>query len=239
MRRRPRHLRPPIAGFFSSPRPRLADMASELGKQGMLSQLGRLKDAGRITPTQVSIGKLSSVPSPSPSPASAGPSSAPPASRSSTRSCAREQPSVGAGLRGALRVRQLIIGQALTGERLPARCAWPQSRRITTRVGERRTTSRSLPSRRAAQTRDMGSHRGCAPACRRGRTTVRTPWSLGVVEGRGEQPVLEPLAAPQLGDVEARWTRRRSRRPASSPRNAGAGVVLAGLAPPSAGWPST
>jgi glutaryl-CoA dehydrogenase len=41
---------------------KLADMTLELGKGMLLAlHLGRLKDAGRITPTQVSLGKLNNV----------------------------------------------------------------------------------------------------------------------------------------------------------------------------------
>jgi glutaryl-CoA dehydrogenase len=47
---------------FQLTQAKLADMTVELGKAMLLAlHLGRLKDAGRITPTQVSIGKLNNV----------------------------------------------------------------------------------------------------------------------------------------------------------------------------------
>ena len=49
-------------GSFQLTQAKLADMTLELGKAMLLAlHLGRLKDAGRITPTQVSIGKLNNV----------------------------------------------------------------------------------------------------------------------------------------------------------------------------------
>jgi glutaryl-CoA dehydrogenase len=49
-------------GSFQLTQAKLADMTVELGKAMLLAlHLGRLKDAGRITATQVSIGKLNNV----------------------------------------------------------------------------------------------------------------------------------------------------------------------------------
>ncbi len=49
-------------GSFQLTQAKLADMTLELGKAMLLAlHLGRLKDAGRITPTQVSLGKLNNV----------------------------------------------------------------------------------------------------------------------------------------------------------------------------------
>jgi glutaryl-CoA dehydrogenase len=51
----------PLAGFQLT-QAKLADMAVELGTAMLLAlRLGRLKDAGRITPQQVSVGKLNNV----------------------------------------------------------------------------------------------------------------------------------------------------------------------------------
>ena len=51
----------PLAGYQLT-QAKLADMAVELGKAQLLAlHLGRLKDAGRITPQQVSVGKLNNV----------------------------------------------------------------------------------------------------------------------------------------------------------------------------------
>jgi glutaryl-CoA dehydrogenase len=51
----------PIAGFQLT-QAKLADMTLELGKAMLLAlHLGRLKDEGRLTPTQVSLGKLNNV----------------------------------------------------------------------------------------------------------------------------------------------------------------------------------
>ncbi|NUP52457.1 MAG: acyl-CoA dehydrogenase [Catenulispora sp.] len=51
----------PLAGFQLTQQ-KLADMALELGKGMLLAlHLGRLKDAGRLDPRQVSLGKLNSV----------------------------------------------------------------------------------------------------------------------------------------------------------------------------------
>ncbi len=51
----------PLAGYQLTQR-KLADMALELGKGMLLAvHLGRLKDDGRLTPEQVSIGKLNNV----------------------------------------------------------------------------------------------------------------------------------------------------------------------------------
>ena len=51
----------PLSGFQLT-QEKLANMSLELGKGTLLAlQLGRLKDAGRLTPTQVSVGKLNNV----------------------------------------------------------------------------------------------------------------------------------------------------------------------------------
>ena len=51
----------PLAGFQITQQ-KLADMALELGKGTLLAlQLGRLKDAGQITPERISLGKLNNV----------------------------------------------------------------------------------------------------------------------------------------------------------------------------------
>jgi len=51
----------PLAGFQLTQQ-KLADMTLELGKGMLLAlQLGRLKDAGRITPERISLGKLNNV----------------------------------------------------------------------------------------------------------------------------------------------------------------------------------
>ncbi len=51
----------PLAGFQLTQQ-KLADMTLELGKSMLLAlQLGRLKDAGRITPERISLGKLNTL----------------------------------------------------------------------------------------------------------------------------------------------------------------------------------
>jgi len=77
----------PIGGYQLTQQ-KLADMTLELQKGFLLAlHLGRLKDAGRLEPRQISLGKLNTPGRPSPSRDSAAPSSGPTASRSSTRCC--------------------------------------------------------------------------------------------------------------------------------------------------------
>ena len=75
----------PIAGFQLT-QAKLADMALELQKGYLLAlHLGRLKDAGAVTPEQVSVGKLNNVREALAIAREAGRSWAPTASRWSTR----------------------------------------------------------------------------------------------------------------------------------------------------------
>lgn len=77
----------PLAGFQLT-QAKLADMAVELVKAQLLAlHLGRLADAHRLRPDQVSVGKLNNVGRPWPSRDSAAPSSAPTVSPANTRSC--------------------------------------------------------------------------------------------------------------------------------------------------------
>ncbi len=103
---------------FQLTQAKLADMTVELGKAMLLAlHLGRLKDAGRITPTQVSIGKLNNVRE----------------SITIARECRTILGAAGITLEhsvmrhannlesvltyeGTSEVHQLVIGQALTGE---------------------------------------------------------------------------------------------------------------------------
>jgi glutaryl-CoA dehydrogenase len=103
---------------FQLTQAKLADMTVELGKAMLLAlHLGRLKDAGRITPTQVSIGKLNNVRE----------------ALAIARECRTILGAAGITLEhpvlrhannlesvltyeGTSEVHQLVIGQALTGE---------------------------------------------------------------------------------------------------------------------------
>ena len=105
-------------GSFQLTQAKLADMTVELGKAMLLAlHLGRLKDAGRITPTQVSIGKLNNVRE----------------ALAIARECRTILGAAGITLEhpvlrhannlesvltyeGTSEVHQLVIGQALTGE---------------------------------------------------------------------------------------------------------------------------
>jgi glutaryl-CoA dehydrogenase len=105
-------------GSFQLTQAKLADMTVELGKAMLLSlHLGRLKDAGRITSTQVSIGKLNNVRE----------------ALAIARECRTILGAAGITLEhpvlrhannlesvltyeGTSEVHQLVIGQALTGE---------------------------------------------------------------------------------------------------------------------------
>jgi glutaryl-CoA dehydrogenase len=105
-------------GSFQLTQAKLADMTVELGKAMLLAlHLGRLKDAGRITSTQVSIGKLNNVRE----------------ALAIARECRTILGAAGITLEhpvlrhannlesvltyeGTSEVHQLVIGQALTGE---------------------------------------------------------------------------------------------------------------------------
>ena len=105
-------------GSFQLTQAKLADMTLELGKGMLLAlHLGRLKDAGRITPTQVSLGKLNNVRE----------------AIAIARECRTILGAAGTTLEhpvmrhannlesvltyeGTSEVHQLVIGQALTGE---------------------------------------------------------------------------------------------------------------------------
>jgi glutaryl-CoA dehydrogenase len=105
-------------GSFQLTQAKLADMTLELGKGMLLAlHLGRLKDDGRITPTQVSLGKLNNVRE----------------SIAIARECRTILGAAGITLEhpvmrhannlesvltyeGTSEVHQLVIGQALTGE---------------------------------------------------------------------------------------------------------------------------
>ncbi len=103
---------------FQLTQAKLADMSLELGKAMLLAlHLGRLKDAGRITPTQVSLGKLNNVRE----------------ALAIARECRTILGAAGITLEhsvlrhannlesvltyeGTTEVHQLVVGQALTGE---------------------------------------------------------------------------------------------------------------------------
>ena len=203
----------PIAGFQLT-QEKLADMALELGKGMLLAlHLGRLKDEHLIRPEQVSLGKLNNVRE----------------ALAIARECrthprrqrhhagvpghpAREQPRVGAHLRGHRRDAHARRRPGAHRHRgLPMSAgAHPQSVVGGSRRRGRRGAARRQPVRPVRRRRG-GQHRGADVAARRGVGAPRppsrawsrtTPWQRAEVLDRAGTEVM--ARADELGDLLAR-----------------------------------